>query len=63
MAIDMIAREQYNLSEKDILITHGTTMAVVTWPDRSETRLGPDSRMQIEKMQVADDYSHIEIEF
>jgi FecR protein len=34
---------------------------VVAWPDHSTTRLGPDSRLTIETMRVARDYSHIEL--
>lgn len=34
---------------------------MIHWPDHSTTRLGPDSRLTIEKMRVAQDYSSIEL--
>lgn len=63
MAIDMTRGDRYDLSEKDIIITKKETLAIVTWPDKSQTRLGSNSRMQIDRMQVAQDYSSIEVEF
>ncbi|MFZ2255626.1 MAG: hypothetical protein WAW59_03300 [Patescibacteria group bacterium] len=59
----MILGDRYDLVEKDIIITGKQSLAVVTWPDKSETRLGASSRLRIERMQVARDYSAIEIEF
>ena len=63
LAIDMTAGEQYDLSAEDTIITKKDTLAIVTWPDRSQTRLGGNSRMRIDRMTVAVDYSSIEIEF
>lgn len=63
LAIDMVGGDRYDLSEKDIIITAKDTFAIVTWPDKSQTRLGASSRMQIDRMQVARDYSSIEVEF
>ena len=39
LAIDMTAGEQYDLSAEDTIITGKDTLAIVTWPDRSQTRL------------------------
>lgn len=39
LAIDMTAGEQYDLSAEDTIITKRDTLAIVTWPDRSQTRL------------------------
>lgn len=63
IAIDMIWGDRYNLHEKDTIITGKESLAIVTWPDRSETRIGASSRMRIDRMQVARDYTSIEIEF
>jgi FecR protein len=61
IAIDMTQPETYDLREQDIIITHAHSQAVVAWPDHSTTRLGPDSRLTIQRMRVAADYSHIEL--
>lgn len=63
LAIDMNAGESYSLSESDTIITKDNTLAVVTWPDRSQTRLGANSRMHINRMIVATDYATIQIDF
>jgi hypothetical protein len=63
IAIDMVMTDRYDLSEQDTIITGKDSLAVVTWPDRSQTRLWASSRMRIERMQVAVDYTSIEIEF
>ncbi len=34
---------------------------MILWPDHSTTRLGANSRLTIERMRVADDYSQIEL--
>lgn len=59
----MVTGDRYDLQEKDTIITKKDSLATVKWPDKSETRLGPSSRMQIDRMVVARDYSSIEIEF
>jgi hypothetical protein len=58
----MTSGDTYHLREDDITITSANTVAEIRWPDHSTTRLGPDSRATIQKMQVAPDYSSIEIE-
>lgn len=63
IAIDMVKNDRYDLIEKDIIITGKQSLAIVTWPDKSQTRLGASSRMRIDRMQVARDYTSIEIEF
>jgi hypothetical protein len=62
LAIDLWPSEQYDVIEEDILITKARTLASVYWPDGSTTRLGPNTRMTIQKMRVASDYSRIELE-
>jgi FecR protein len=61
-SISLIAPETYTLEETDVIITRASSDAVIHWPDRSETRLGPDSRLTIDRMRVLADYSSIEIE-
>lgn len=39
IAIDMVMSDRYDLSEQDTIITGKDSLAVVTWPDRSQTRL------------------------
>jgi hypothetical protein len=63
LAIDMSAQDRYDLSERDIIITGKESLAIVTWPDKSQTRIGASSRMRIDRMQVARDYTSIEVEF
>jgi hypothetical protein len=63
IAIDMVRDDQYILMENDTIITPKSSLAIIKWPDKSETRLGSDSRMKIHRMQVSRDYSSIEIEF
>jgi FecR protein len=59
--IDMTTPESYEVAEWDIIITRADSLAVINWPDHSMTRLGANSRLTIERMRVADDYSHIEL--
>lgn len=59
----MIQGDRYNLLEEDIIITPANSLAVIKWPDKSETRIGSSSRLKIDRMKVARDYSSIEIEF
>ncbi|MBC7498513.1 FecR domain-containing protein [Candidatus Gracilibacteria bacterium] len=61
IAIDMMTPESYEVAEGDIIITRADSLAVVNWPDHSMTRLGSNSRLTIERMRVADDYSKIEL--
>lgn len=63
IAVDMESTNRYDLKEKDIIVTKKNTLAIVHWPDHSETRLGSESRMQIERMRITRDYSSIEVEF
>ena len=60
-AIDLIAPESYDIREGDIIITSSASLSSVFWPDHSVTRLGPSTRLTIERMRVADDYSKIEL--
>lgn len=61
VAIDMTTPETYNINEWDIIMIHEDSQALLAWPDHSTTRLGPNSRLIIERMRVADDYSKIEL--
>lgn len=60
-AIDMDKNETYDLKEGDVIITRVDSRAVINWPDHSTTRLAANSRLTIEKMRVASDYSRIEL--
>ena len=57
----MTVGEKYDLEEKDIIITKKATLATVYWPDHSTTRLDELSRMTIERLKVAKDYTTIEL--
>jgi FecR protein len=61
VAIDMTTPESYEIEEWDIIITRADSLAVINWPDHSTTRLGANSRLTIERMRVAADYSQIEL--
>ena len=61
IAIDMEVSDTYILRESDIIITRAASQAVLHWPDHSTTRLGADSRLTIDRMRVAQDYSSIEL--
>ncbi|MBX9809740.1 FecR family protein [Candidatus Gracilibacteria bacterium] len=61
IAIDLTKPESYEIKEKDIIITRDDSLAMVVWPDHSITRLSANSRLIIERMQVANDYSKIEL--
>lgn len=60
-AIDLDTPESYDIKEGDIIITRAASLATIAWPDHSVTRLGANSRLTIERMRVADDYSQIEL--
>jgi hypothetical protein len=62
LAIDMGSGETYEINEEDIIITKASSYALVNWPDRSKTRLWPNTRLIVKRMRVARDYSTIEIE-
>ena len=61
IAIDMSMPESYNIREWDIIITRSDSLAVIFWPDHSTTRLAANSRLTIDRMRVATDYSKIEL--
>ena len=61
IAVDMTIWEKYDLEEKDIIITKKATLATVYWPDHSMTRLDELSRITIERLKVAKDYTTIEL--
>lgn len=61
-AVDMIAGDRYSLIEGDVVITRNASDATIFWPDHSTTELGPNSKLVINTMRVARDYSSIELE-
>lgn len=62
-AYDMKAQETLELENGDAIETKALSKATVTWPDKSITRLGENSRIVIEKMYASTDYTHIEIAY
>lgn len=50
------------LLENDSIVTYTGSEATIFWPDRSITQIWENSQFHIHKMQVAQDYSKIEIE-
>jgi FecR protein len=62
-AYDMQIGESFTLEAWDAIETRASSRATITWPDRSITRMGADSRIVIDRMAVADDYSRIEIAY
>lgn len=62
VTIQLDASEKYYIQEKDTIMVHSESESTIFWPDHSTTQLGADSTFAIVKMQVADDYSKIEIE-
>lgn len=62
ITIQLTASEKYDIQEQDTIIVEADSESTIFWPDRSTTQLGADSVFAIQKMQVADDYSKIDIE-
>lgn len=62
-AYDMKEAETLELENGDAIETKALSKATVTWPDKSITRLGENSRIVIEKMYASTDYTHIEIAY
>ncbi len=62
LAIDIGSGSTYAIQEGDIIITRDSSLAFINWPDRSKTRLGSSTRLTVNRMRVARDYSSIEIE-
>ncbi|GEM_PF-856074 len=62
VTISLSEHEKYSLKEKDTIITQEKSEATLFWPDRSTTQLGAETTFAINKMQVAEDYSKIELE-
>lgn len=55
--------EEYNLLDKDIIETGIESKATIIWPDKSITRLGPNTRIVIEKMYASLNYDSIKIAY
>jgi hypothetical protein len=62
-AIELTESESYTLESQDIVETDKESRATITWPDRSITRLGADTRIVIEKMLVSQNYDQIQISY
>ena len=62
VTISLSEHEKYSLKEKDTIITEEKSEATLFWPDRSTTQLGAETTFAINKMQVTEDYSKIELE-
>ena len=63
LAIELSHGESYTLNNADIIETAPNSFGIVNWPDRSITRLWPQTRIIIEKMNVSRDYATIEISY
>lgn len=63
LAIDLNAGETYILKNGDAIETKSASKATVTWPDRSITRLGENTRITVRKMEVAQNYETIQISY
>ncbi|GAB0175112.1 MAG: hypothetical protein HHAS10_09910 [Candidatus Altimarinota bacterium] len=55
--------ETYKLENNDIIETGKESRATITWPDKSITRLGPATRIVIEKMYASTGYENIAISY
>lgn len=55
--------ETYKLENNDIIETGKESRATITWPDRSITRLGPATRIVIERMYASIGYNTIGISY
>ncbi len=62
-AIDLNVGEDYVLKNGDAIETKSASKATVTWPDRSITRLGENTRITVRKMEVAQNYETIQISY
>lgn len=56
-------RESYEIITNDIIETDKESRATITWPDRSVTRLGANTRIIIKKMIVSRNYETIEVSY
>lgn len=63
IAYDMIMGESFNLESGDAIETRDSSRATLTWPDKSITRIGENSRIVIDRMYVSQDYRTIEIAY
>lgn len=62
ISFDIEKEWKFNLIENDSIVTYTGSEATIFWPDRSITQIWENSKFHIHKMQVAQDYSKIEIE-
>lgn len=62
-AILLTEKESYILETDDIIETARGAFWLITWPDKSVTRLGENSRIIIRKMEVSRNYDTIQISY
>ena len=62
-AIILGEAEKYIIQTDDIIETASQSYGTITWPDKSITRLGEDTRIIVRKMQVSRNYENIEISY
>jgi len=63
LTYELSENEALELESKDIIETGLESKASITWPDKSITRLGPKTRIVIERMYASRDYESIEIAY
>lgn len=61
IAIELTRGEQYDLAPNDAVETSRASRATITWPDRSITRLGENTRVVIHRMYANANYDSIQI--
>lgn len=62
-AIDLSTGESYVLEWADIVETEKESKATILWPDRSITRMGANTRIIIQKMEVSKNYDTIQVSY
>lgn len=62
-AIILDEAEKYIIQTDDIIETASQSYGTITWPDKSITRLGEDTRIIVRKIQVSRNYENIEISY
>jgi hypothetical protein len=63
LTYELSENEESEIQSSDIIETGIESKATITWPDKSITRLGPKTRIVIEKMYASANYDDIEIAY
>lgn len=63
LTYELKADEKYDLEKDDIVETGKASKASIYWPDKSITRLGPNTRVVIKKMFATKSYDTIQIAY